>query len=299
MTSTVIQLTHCVDMETISRLFVRYKGRYGGLWTCRAGSDQEWQWVMEDWLEELSRFSLEVLRSAFKKSLTEFTTAPPTLPQLVELCMKESGIPDHNEVIRAMVARDFNHPIVKMIYDKVGSWTLNHGKSEDIERKVKEHYMSARSEFHIEPKKAWTQLAAYNAKPKSLPAPSKIPSTSESKAFRECMNECHKILTNKNTDIPHKTYKEFDENKIKRGHKAFDQTVFDDYKAYLLSIPEEKATLLPLAYMWDRTRLISQREQGEHLRQAGFVPHANRQSSEPPRSGNGKPTKIYKNWNRD
>jgi hypothetical protein len=255
---------------------------------------------MEDWLIELSKFSIEQVRAAVNKTLSEFTTYPPTLGQLVELCMKESGVPCAQEVIRLMVARDFSHPLVKMVYDKIGSWTLTNGKSEEIERKVKEHYTEARSSFHVEPQKAWLQLESFNAKPKELPAPSKIPTTSESKSFKECMAKCQEILRDKKIAGGGQTYKHFDETKIKRGHKDFDQAVFDEYKAYLMGIPETDTMILPPAYLMERNKFLNMRDQKAWLLKQGYVPENQRvHKEETQRSNTGKPTKVYKNWAND
>jgi len=290
-------------MQLIAKLFVRYKGRYGGLWTCRASSDEEWNWVMEDWFEELSKFSLEQVRAAVNKSLSEFTKAPPTLPELIQLCMKESGVPEPHEVIQLMIAKDFSHPLVKMIYDKIGSWTLANGKKEEIERKVKEYYSSAKSDFYVEPQKAWAQLEDYNARPKELPAPSKIPSTSESKAFRECINRCQEILQGKKIHGGGKTHREFDENKIKKKHKDFDQVIFDEYKSYLMSIPETETMILPPSYLMDRNKFLNMRDQAEFLKSQGYVPPNQREgfasSKDSARTGSGKPNRVYKNWQND
>lgn len=294
-----IPLTHCVDASLIARLFARFRGRYGNLWTSRATCDEDWEFIMDDWLQELSRFNVAQVRGAVNKTLTEFKEFPPTLGQLVDLCMKESGVPSQQEVIRLMVARDFRHPLVKMVYDKIGSWTLTNGKSDEIERKVKEYYSEARSIFHVEPQKAWEQLESFNAKPKELPAPDKIPSASESKAFKECMAKCQEMLKSKTALAGGKTYKHYDENKIKIGNKEFDKEIHNEYCEYLLSIPETDTLILPIHYIYERTRLIGQRDQKEYLEKAGYIPRSQRDANEQTKPGSGKPTRIYKSWHGD
>ena len=298
-TAQVTQLTHYVDESLIARLFAGFRGRYGNLWTSRATCDEDWEYIMVDWLEQLSKFSIEQVRAAVNKTLTEFKEFPPTLGQLVDLCMKESGVPSQQEVIRLMVARDFSHPLVKMVYDKIGSWTLTNGKSEEIERKVKEHYSESRSNFYIEPEKSWAQLESFNAKPKELPAPSKIPTTSESKSFKECMAKCQEILRDKKIAGGGQTYKHFDETKIKQGHKDFDQAVFDEYKEYLMGIPETETMILPPIYLLARNRFLNMRDQKAWLLKQGYIEEKNRTPQEQGRTGNGKPTRMYKNWHGD
>ena len=295
----VTQLTHCVDESLIARLFARFRGRYGNLWTSRATCDEDWEFIMEDWLIELSKFSIEQVRAAVNKTLTEFKEFPPTLGQLVDLCMKESGVPSPQEVIRLMVARDFTHPLVKMVYDKIGSWTLTNGKSEEIERKVKEHYSEARSSFYVEPAKAWLQLESFNAKPKELPPPDKIPTAKELKSFKERLAEYQQKLEEAKINCNGIPYKEFDEKKIKVGGRDFDQAVYNEWRDYLMSITEEQTMILPVKYLYERNRFLNMRDQKKYLEKAGYVADANRTPQEQGRSGNGKPTKIYKNWQGD
>lgn len=291
-TPQVIQLTHCIDLALIARLFARFRGRYGNLWTSRATCDDDWEFIMDDWLQELSKFTLEQVRAAVNKTLSEFVTYPPTLGQLVELCMKESGVPEAHEVIRLMVARDFSHPLVKMIYDKVGSWTLTNGKSEEIERKVKEHYQSTRAEFYVEPKKAWEQLESFNAKPKELPEPPKIPSNEERKGFKERLAEYYKLAEEGRTKLNDLKPIEFDEREIKPGGKQYAA-----YENYLLSVPEHLVLGLPPKYAYDRQRILNKKETVKHLKEAGYVPYSEREGFDDLKTSDKiKPTRMYKNW---
>jgi len=200
-----------------------------------------------------------------------------------------------------MIARDFSHPIVKMMYDKIGSWTLSNGKETEIQAKAKEAYRDAESEFCLFPEKSWAMLESFNAKPKELPPPDKIPTAGESKAFRECMTKCQEMLKSKTSSAGGKTYKQFDENKIKEGHKEFDKAVFNEWREYLLSIPETETMILPVQYIYARSRFIGQRDQKAYLEKAGYVPENQRihKSEEPQRSASNRPTKIYKNWAHD
>ncbi|HHT9109560.1 MAG TPA: hypothetical protein ACFYDZ_00205 [Candidatus Brocadiaceae bacterium] len=295
MNSTVIHITHCVDIALIARLFARFRGRYGALWISRATCDDDWQYIMEDWLEELSRFTLSEVRAAVNKTLTTYKDYPPTLGQLVDLCLKEAGTPEPNDVVRMMVARDFSHPLTKMIYDKIGSWALTNGKEEDIQRKTKEYYTDCLSDFHAEPKKAWAQLESFNAKPKELPPPSKIPSASERKGFRERMSEHQERLENLKLNCVGKPYREFDEKEINPNNRYFKPEVYAQYRAYLLSIPEEDVLILPAVYAYDRSRFISAKEQPEMLRKAGYIPTPQGNNFDSTRASGG-PKKDYKNW---
>lgn len=303
MTNTVIHMTHSVDRDLVNRLFAKFASKYGKLWTTRLGEGGDWAGCVDDWFDELSKFSLEQVRAAVNKALTIYRDFPPTQGQLIDLCLAESGVPDLQQIIRAMVDRDFGHPLVKMVYDKIGSWTLTNGKETEINSKASAAYSECLADFTIDPQSCWQKLTDFNAKPKELPAPSKIPSTSESKAFRECMTKCQELLSQKKIAGGGKTYKEFPANQIKKGHKEFDQAIFDEYKAYLLSIPETETIILPPVYLMERNKFLNMAEQTEWLKKQGYVPPKEREGFASPkgsdRSGAGKPVKVYKNWAHD
>ena len=301
--NTVTSLQITCNRENIVRLFARFANKYGSLWTSRLGANPDWEMCIDDWHEDLKHFDYKTLVLAAKSALAKYNDYPPTFGQFEDLCKKHSGFLQQDEAIRMMTARDFSHPIVKMMYDKIGSWNLTNGKEAEIASKARTAYQEAEAQFTLFPEQSWAQLEAYNARPKELPAPSKIPTTSESKAFRECMNKCQEILHGKKIEGGGKTHKEFDANKIKKGHKDFDQAVFDEYKTYLMSIPEVDTMILPPVYLLDRNKFLNMRDQGAWLEKQGYVPPNQRDgvasNKEAPRSGNGRPTQVYKSWNRD
>ncbi|HYD89895.1 MAG TPA: hypothetical protein VEA37_00215 [Flavobacterium sp.] len=299
MTSTVTKLTHCVDKAIIARLFARFKSRYGHLWSSRAANDEEWEFVMDDWLQELSKFTLEQVRAAVIKALTTFKEFPPTLGQLVDLCLKENGTPSLHDVIRLMVARDFSHPLVKMVYDKIGSWTLKNGKEEEINRKAKEHYTECLAQFQIKPEQAWMALEHYNEKPKELAPPPKMPSPEERKGFKERMTEFQKKLDDEKLNCKGKTYKEFDAKAVNPYSHDFKPEVYEEFKQYLLSIPDDQTMILPVEYIYQRMQFIGKMEQKEYLLKAGYNPSAKFHTSEPQRNGKSGPKPIYKAWAGD
>lgn len=301
MTSTVTQLIHCVDNALITRLFMKFKARYGTLWTSRASSDEQWEFIIDDWREELEKFHIDAVRAAFNKTLSTYKEFPPTLGQVVDLCMKESGVPSVQEVIRLMVARDFSHPLVKMVYDKMGSWTLTNGKEEDIHRKAKEHYAEARADFHTEPAKQWARLEEYHAKPKELPPPDKIPTNEERRGFKERMADYQQKVDEEKGKLKDDRQREFDYSKLKPGGRDFDKLLFSEYRAYLIGIPETMVLSLSVQDAYARMKFLSMVEQEEHLKKSGYVPNSQREEVQAPKTSdrNGRPTKIYKSWTND
>ncbi|QHJ76061.1 MAG: hypothetical protein [Bacteriophage sp.] len=297
--NTVTLLNATCERENIVKLFSRFASKYGTLWTGRLGANPDWDACIDDWFNDLRQYDYKTLVLAAKSALTIFTDFPPTFGQFEDLCKKHSGFLQRDEAIKMMIARDFSHPIVKMMYDKIGSWTLTNGKETEIQAKAKEYYQEAESEFCLFPEKAWAQLESFNAKPKELPPPDKIPTLQEMKSFKERLAEYQQKLEEAKLSCGGTPYKEFDENKIKLGGRDFDQVVYNEYRDYLMSIPEEKTMILPVKYLYERNRFLNMKNQKEILEKAGYVPESQRTPQEQMRTGNGKPTKIYKNWQGD
>ncbi len=292
-------MTHSVDRDLVTRLFSRFANKYGKLWTTRLGDDGDWNGCLEDWFEELRAFTLDIVRNAVNEALAIYRDYPPTQGQLIDLCLKHSGIPSQPDVIKALANRDFSHPMIKLAYDKIGSWELSNAKSESIKAKVQAIYTDCLLSFKSNPDAAWKKLNAHKEH-LALAAPelSKIPSTAESKAFRECMNKCQEILRDKKINAGGKTYKEFDENKIKTGGREFDKEVYNQWKDYLLSIPETETMILPTKYAHARMKFISAKEQPGLLRKAGYNPNPQVKEKVDSRVSNG-PSRMYKNYSGD
>lgn len=252
-------------------------------------------WANE-WSSGLSSVDLNVIKDALdycKKNLEW----PPSIAEFIKVCESYSGVPSLQQCINLVTNRNFNHPVVLICYEKIGSWAMKNDTEKQLAIKFQPAYQEALNRFRKEERLTWKQLEEYNARPKELSPPSKIPSTSESKAFRECMNKCQEILQSKKIAAGGKTHRKFDDNKVKKGHKDFDQAVFDEYREYLMSVPETETMTLPRVYVLERNKFLNMRDQKDWLLKGGYVPENQRIPQEKARTGNGKPTKIYKNWN--
>lgn len=219
---------------------------------------------------------------------------PPSIAEFIKICESYAGVPTLNDCIKACVRREFTHPLILMCYQEIGSWAMTNDTEKALQSKFQSAYAQSLNKFRDKQENSWHLLETYNAKQKELPAPSKIPSTSESKAFRECMNKCQEILKSKKITGGGKTYKKFDENKIKKGHIEFDQAIFNEYREYLMRIPETENIILPPVYLWQRNKFLNMRDQAEFLRKAGCNPNG-RQQENNENNRSGKP-KAYKTW---
>lgn len=290
--STVQYLNNEVDRLLIQKMFVKFANRYGNLWTSRLGEHGDWKKCEDDWLEELSAFRTRDAINGIKKALVIYKDYPPTQGQIIDLCLKESGVPSEDEVIKLMVDRNFSHPMVKLVYDKVGGWMLTNGKAEEISRKVRAVYSDCKANFVGNPEQQWAQLEAKREQ-LSLPAVEhpKVATPEERKGFKENMAEFRKFAEEGAARLKDMKPIEFDEKKI--GEKGEQRA---DYEKYLLSVPEHFVLGLTAKYAYDRQRLLNKDETARYLRECGYIPPEKRDVVDNARSGNNKPTKMYKNW---
>lgn len=94
--------------------------------------------------------------------------------------------------------------------------------------------------------------------------------------------------------------REFDVDKLNKSHPSFDREAFNDYRKFLISIPEVEVINMPIEHAYARIKFIGQEEQQDYLRKAGYIPVKDRPHSQTqPTPRNGGPTKIYKNWTND
>jgi len=292
---TVTYINQFVDREFVTKMFTKFSIKYGKLWTNRMGDDPDWEACLDDWTEELSKFTIAEATQAREKCYLIYKEFPPTQLQFIDLCRKASGIPDEDDVIRMMVSRDFSHPIVKMVYDRIGSWTLKNGRHEEIKTKTREHYPFCVVEFEENPHSHWKRLQEYkDEKLKELPPPDKNPTKGESKAFRDCMNECQRILQGKKIVNEGKTYRQFDEAQITPTHRDFDPEVYEEFRKYLISVPETETMILPPQYSYRRMKFLAMEDQ----RRFNNNPNPQGQSNSQNR-GTREPFKVYKNYTGD
>ena len=290
--NTVQYLNNEVDRRLVQKLFLRFANKYGNLWTSRLGENGDWKSCEDDWLEELSAFTVRDAVSAIKKALVIYKDYPPTQGQLIELCLKESGVPSEDEIINMLVNRQFDHPMVKLVYDKIGSWQLKNGTSESIRIKTKSVYGDCLANFKAEPEKQWAQLSVVKEQ-LSLPPVEhpKIPTNEERRGFKERMAEFQKLAEEGKAKLKDMNPIEFDEKKIRgEGEQRA------DYEKYLLSVPEHLVLGLSPKYAYDRQRLLNIKDTARHLQECGYVHPKDRIEGEAPRTSGGKPTRVYKNW---
>lgn len=100
------------------------------------------------WAQSLAGIEVNVIKKAldFCRMNLEW---PPSIAEFINICEEIVGIPSMDEVIRLCVARDFSHPLVKMVFDLIGSWSFSNDRERDLRQKVEVTYKQCRQKMRM------------------------------------------------------------------------------------------------------------------------------------------------------
>lgn len=295
MMANVSEFKRTVDRALIKKLFHKFTSVYGHAWTSRHKTDAEWEECCTTWFDGLHGFDFEDIRKAVAKSITVHKEFPPNLGQLIDLCLMASGVPSADEVIELMVRRDFNHPLVKAVYDRIGNWTLSTSKSEELRTKTRSAYADCLTTYRENPDRAWGLLEEYKAQAALPPPPPKIPTQEEIIGFRERMKLYEEKSKAEKLKLGDKSHPEWPKELIARGGKRFDEKVFNERKQYLLELDEILAMTLTHEDRYDRICFLREIEAARHLQKVGYTGRQPEPPKTPPRGHFGA-KKVYNTW---
>lgn len=287
--STVTSLT-LVNIEVIERMFKKFSSRYGTSWSARHSSESEWSYTKKDWLSALQKFPLAILYDAVKDYFSQSQIYPPTLMQLEHLCWMKSGMPSVGDVISKISSHQFDHPMVRKIYNSIGSWNVGHFKKDELEKAVKEKYGSLSSQYMSNPK-CFDDEEIKDVKQIDY-KPTEKEITKFKGNWKNWREEAARIK--QSATAPHPVW---EKSKITLRHDDFDQSAFDERKKYLMGLDEKEAMTLDSADWYDRSVFFREIEAKKHLdkvRNSSGFDKSHDQSSNKYRSTASK--HVYKDW---
>lgn len=119
-------------------MFVRFKIIWGEKWT-RNFDDETLQITLHEWHDALNGISYDAIEKAIVSCKMIFEW-PPSIAEFILICEKQMGVPSVAEVYNFALRREFNHPLVKMVFDKIGDWNFRNDSEKDLRKKVEVHY---------------------------------------------------------------------------------------------------------------------------------------------------------------
>lgn len=154
-----------LTLDLIKTLFLRFSTIFGEKFYKFYQSDEMFDMWCQDWLEGLAGVQPEHIKLALEHCKLNLQWSP-SIAEFRNICDRYAGIPSINEVIALAIRGDFTHPLVQVIYDKVGSWDMKHMNERDLLKRVSEIYreeianvrMNQYRQFKIETDKKITEL---------------------------------------------------------------------------------------------------------------------------------------------
>ena len=65
---------------------------------------------------------------------------PPSIAEFISICEKESGMPSCDDVYQMALRHEFNHPMVKLVFESIGSWNFRNDSEKELRKKVETSY---------------------------------------------------------------------------------------------------------------------------------------------------------------
>lgn len=126
---------------------MRFEGIYGLAWTSRHSNGTAWKIAKDEWGNALSGIDPAIIRLALTELRDSGEQFPPTLPKFLNICRDRSGIPDQETTYQLAIRKEFNHPIIRLCFNKIGSWELSRGLDKDLRKIFPKVYKEAVNEF--------------------------------------------------------------------------------------------------------------------------------------------------------
>lgn len=127
-------------------LYMRFTVTYGDRFTHNHPTDEFVNCWIEEWNEGLADIEHMHIKDALQHCRLTFEW-PPTLAEFRKICEQSAGIPTAEQAMQAAIRRDFYHPIIKLAYDKIGSWDMRHDTQAALLKKFKTAHQEALKTF--------------------------------------------------------------------------------------------------------------------------------------------------------
>lgn len=276
-------------------LYCRFSVIYGDKFV-KANHDNYFKSIWyEEWTSGMTGICVSAIKDALAYCKINLDWSP-SIAEFRRICENANGVPSSSAALQSAIRREFNHPIVSIAYEKVGSWAMKNDKEGILAGKFQVAYTEALNEFRVAPNKAWEILEKAN-KQCALPEPlSKIPSAAECKKFSERLVQYREMAKEAKSKLEAKDHPTWPKEAITMGHGQFNESIYNERRSYLLKTDEYLAGTLSRDDWYDRIRYKRELEAQEAIK--NNKPRVDEQVNEKTQQSRySSPRSVYNNWN--
>lgn len=118
--------------DWIMTLFARFDSIYDHAWSSKHQSELAWKITLLEWQEGLSGITGNQIKIALEKCRNgDFGRFPPNIADFRAACLG-TYTGDSDMMFCAFLAKDFECPFIKDIYDHIGSWKFSNLPEKDL-----------------------------------------------------------------------------------------------------------------------------------------------------------------------
>lgn len=125
------------NLEMAKALYLKFSVIYGEKFFKNYRTEQ----IIEIWWDEWVSGMKGIDPKSIKAALNECKLTlewPPSIAEFRHICEKVSGVLSSEKIMKLAINRDFNDPIVKYVFEKIGSWNFSHDGEKELLKKINE-----------------------------------------------------------------------------------------------------------------------------------------------------------------
>lgn len=235
-------------------LYYRFGAIYGDKFIKPYHDDDFRKVWYEEWASGLEGIDVHLIKDVleFCKVNLEWS---PSIAEFRRICEKSSGVPSASEALSLAIRKDFSHPVVALSYDKVGSWAMKNDKESTLTGKFQHAYTEVLNEYRKNPNETLAKLEEFKQRLALPEPPPKIPSKEEIIGWGERFKREEMAKVDK-AKLEAKNHPSWPKDSVTRGHRYFDQKLYDSRRNYLVKMDENESSTLSSNDQYDRIRFI-------------------------------------------
>jgi hypothetical protein len=132
----------------IKKLYAHFSSIWGNSFISNHKNDESIKLWIEEWYLGLAGVPVETFNEALDKCRISMDWSP-SIAQFRKLCEKASGMPSEEELYLCVIRRDFKHPLVQLIRDRIGDWSISRDTEKEVRKKFKLAYDDEMAKYRM------------------------------------------------------------------------------------------------------------------------------------------------------